>query len=117
MFTSTPDSPFPLLYMKRFYGKDPATDWAQKSNAWSAPDFLKWTDDEYDRLFDAVGTELDAAKAATEWQAMNDRVINAAVVVPLIERKGVDSKVKSLQGPNPGPFDVFSWNVADWSRT
>jgi peptide/nickel transport system substrate-binding protein len=117
MFTSTPDSPFPLLYMKRFYGKDPNTDWAQKSNAWSAPNFLKWQDDEYDRLFDAVGTEIDPAKAATEWQAMNDRVINAGVVVPLIERKGVDSKVKSLQGPSPGPFDVFSWNIADWSRS
>jgi peptide/nickel transport system substrate-binding protein len=117
MFTSTPDSPFPLLYMKRFYARDPNTDWAQKSNAWSAPNFLKWQDNEYDRLFDAVGSEIDQAKAATEWQAMNDRVINAGVVVPLIERKGVDSKVKSLQGPAPGPFDVFSWNVADWTRT
>ena len=117
MFTSTPDSPFPLLYMKRFYGKDPNTDWAQKSNAWSAPNFLKWQDDQYNTLFDAVGSEIDTAKAAANWQAMNDRVINAAVVVPLIERKGVDSKVKALQGPNPGPFDVFSWNVADWTRT
>jgi peptide/nickel transport system substrate-binding protein len=117
MFTSTPDSPFPLLYMKRFYGGDPNTDWAQKSNSWSAPNFLKWKDDEYDRLFEAVGTELDPAKAAASWQAMNDRVINAAVVVPLIERKGVDSKVKALQGPNPGPFDVFSWNSADWTKS
>jgi hypothetical protein len=47
---------------------------------------------------------------------MNDRVINAAVVVPLIERRGVDSKVKALQGPNPGPFDVFSWNIAEWTK-
>ena len=117
MFTSTPDSPFPLLYMKRFYGKDPGTDWAQKANSWSAPNFLKWKDDEYNTLFDAVGTEIDPAKAAVSWQAMNDRVINAAVVVPLIERRGVDSKGKALQGPNPGPFDAFSWNAADWTKT
>jgi peptide/nickel transport system substrate-binding protein len=117
MFTSTPDSPFPLLYMKRFYGRDPSTDWGQKSNSWSAPNFLKWKDDEYDTLFEAVGAEIDPAKAAVTWQAMNDRVINAAVVVPLIERRGVDSKVKALQGPNPGPFDAFSWNSADWTKT
>jgi len=117
MFTSTPDSPFPLLYMKRFYGRDPSTDWAQKSNSWSAPNFLKWKDDEYNTLFEAVGSEIDPAKAAATWQAMNDLLINASVVVPLIERKGVDAKVKALQGPNPGPFDVFSWNAADWTKT
>jgi len=116
MFTSTPDSPFPLLYMKRFYGKDPATDWAQKSNSWSAPNFLKWQSDQYNTLFDAAGSEIDPAKAAADWQAMNDLVINAAVVVPLIERKGADAKAKAVQGPNPGPFDVFSWNIADWTK-
>jgi peptide/nickel transport system substrate-binding protein len=117
MFTSTPDSPFPLLYMKRFYGKDPNTDWAQKSNAWSAPDFLKWQNEQYDTLFDAAGSETDAAKAAADWQAMNDLVVDSAVVVPLIDRKGADAKLKSIQGPNPSPFDAFSWNAADWTRT
>jgi peptide/nickel transport system substrate-binding protein len=117
MFTSTPDSPFPLLYMKRFYGKDPTTDWAQKSNAWSAPNFLKWKDDQYNTLFDAAGSETDPNKAAMEWQAMNDLVINAFVVVPLIDRKTTDAKAKAVQGPDPGPFDVFSWNSADWKKT
>jgi ABC-type transport system substrate-binding protein len=117
MFTSTPDSPFPLLYMKRFYGRDPSTDLAQKSNAWSAPNSLKWQNDQYNTLFDAAGSEIDAAKAAADWQAMNDLVVNAAVVVPLIDRKGADAKVKAIQGPNPGPFDAFTWNVADWTRT
>ena len=117
MFTSTPDSPFPLLYMKRFYGGDPSNDWAQKSNAWSASNFLKWKNDEYDKLFETVGSEIDPAKAASEWQALNDLVINAYVVVPLVERRGVDSKVKAIQGPSPGPFDAFSWNAADWTRT
>jgi peptide/nickel transport system substrate-binding protein len=117
MFTSTPDSPFPLLYMKRFYGKDPSTDWAQKSNAWSAPDFLKWQNDQYNMLFDAAGTETDPAKAAADWQAMNDVVVDAAVVVPLIDRRSADAKLKAIQGPNPGPFDPFSWNAADWTRT
>jgi peptide/nickel transport system substrate-binding protein len=117
MFTSTPDSPFPLLYMKRFYGKDPNTDWAQKSNAWSAPNFLKWKNDQYNTLFDAAGGEIDADKAASEWQTMNDVVIDAGVVVPLIDRKTADAKLKSIQGPDPTPFDVWSWNSADWTRT
>jgi hypothetical protein len=47
---------------------------------------------------------------------MNDLVVNACVVVPLAERRGVDAKVKSIQGPNPGPFDVFHGTPADWTR-
>jgi peptide/nickel transport system substrate-binding protein len=117
MFTSTPDSPFPLLYMKRFYGRDAGTDWAQKSNAWSAQNFLKWKDDQYNTLMDAAGTETDPDKAAADWKAMNDLVVNAYVDVPLVDRKATDAKGKSIQGPNPGPFDVFSWNAADWARS
>jgi peptide/nickel transport system substrate-binding protein len=115
MFTSTPDTPFPLLYMKRFYAKDTGTDWAQKSNSWSAPNFLKWSNERYNTLFDAAGTETDPARAAQDWQAMNDLVVGAYVVVPMVDRKTTDAKAKGIQGPLPGPFDVFSWNVADWT--
>jgi hypothetical protein len=59
MFTSTPDSPFPLQFMKRLYAKDPDTDWAQKSNAWSAPNFSKWRSDAYNTLFEAAASETD----------------------------------------------------------
>lgn len=41
MLTFAPESPSPVLYMERFYARDPSTDWAQKSNAWSAANFLK----------------------------------------------------------------------------
>jgi peptide/nickel transport system substrate-binding protein len=117
MFTSTPDSPFPLLYMKRFYAKEPGADWAQKSNAWSGTNFPKWKDDQYNTLFDAAGAETDPQKSAADWKAMNDLVINAYVDVPLVDRKATDAKARALQGPNPGPFDVFSWNIADWTKS
>jgi peptide/nickel transport system substrate-binding protein len=116
MFTSSPDTPSPLLFMKRFYGRDPGTDFAQKSNNWSAPNMSKWSNDEYNQLFDAVKAETDVSKAATLWQKMNDVAVNAYIVVPLVARKGTDAKIKGLDGPNPGPFDYFSWNIADWRK-
>jgi peptide/nickel transport system substrate-binding protein len=115
MLTFAPDSPFPLLYMKRFYARDTSTDWAQKSNSWSAPNFVKWSNEQYKALFDAAGTETDPTRAAQDWQAMNDLVVGASVVVPMVDRKNADAKAKRILGPRPGPFDVFSWNVADWT--
>jgi peptide/nickel transport system substrate-binding protein len=117
MFTSTPDTPFPVFYMKRLYGENPDADWAQKSNNWSGTNMLKWSNDDYNKLYDQVRGETDLQKASQMWQQMNDIAINAYVVVPLVDRKSTDAKIKGLQGPNPGPFDNFSWNVADWSRT
>ena len=116
MFTSSPDTPSPLLFMKRFYGKDPSTDFAQKSNNWSAPNMTKWSSDDYNQTFDAVKAETDLQKAATLWQKLNDIAVDAYIVVPLVARKGADAEVKGLQGPNPGPFDYFSWNIAEWRR-
>ena len=116
MFTSSPDTPSPLLYMKRFYGKDPDSDYAQKSNNWSAPNIEKWSSDDYNQLYDAVKAETDVDKAADMWRRMNDIAVNSYIVVPLVARKGSDAKTKALQGPNPGPFDYFSWNIADWTK-
>jgi hypothetical protein len=115
MLTFAPDSPFPLLDMKRFYARDPSTDWAQKSNSWSAPNFVKWSNDQYNALFDAAGTETDSTRAAQDWQGMNDLVVGTSVVAPMVDRKNADGKAKRIEGPRPGPFDVFSWNVADWT--
>ncbi|MBV9175129.1 MAG: peptide ABC transporter substrate-binding protein, partial [Chloroflexi bacterium] len=114
MFTSTFDTPFPLNYMKRFYGENPALDWAQQSNNWSPPNYEKWSDENFNRLFDQVKTETDPNKAAQIWIQLNDIVVNAFISVPLVDRKNVDAKIKALQGPNLSPFEPFSWNVADW---
>ena len=117
MFTSTFDTPFPLLYMKRFYGENPALDWAQKSNNWAPQNYEKWSNDDYNKLYDQVKTETDPQKAQQLWIQMNDIVVNSFISVPLVDRKATDAKLKNLTGPAPGPFDSWSWNIADWTRT
>ena len=102
MFTSTFESPFPVSYMNRFYtGKDPARTWGQKSNNWAGRNFMKWKNDEYDKLFDQVLVELNAEKAATMWQQLNDIVINDYADIPLVDRKSTSSKAKSALRAGP----------------
>jgi peptide/nickel transport system substrate-binding protein len=117
MFTSTFDSPFPVSYMNRFYtGPDPSRTWGQKSNNWSGRNFLKWKNDQFDKLFDQVLVETNAEKSATTWQQLNDLVVNDYASVPLVDRKNTDARVKQLTGPELRPFDQLTWNIADWKK-
>jgi peptide/nickel transport system substrate-binding protein len=117
MFTSTFDSPFPVGYMNRFYtGKDPSKTWGQKSNNWAGRNFLKWKNDDFDKLFDQVLVELNPDKAATMWQQLNDLVINDYADTPVVDRKSTDSKTKSLTGPSLRAFDTLSWNIGEWKK-
>jgi peptide/nickel transport system substrate-binding protein len=118
MFTSTFDSPHPVGYMNRFYtGSDPSKSWGQKSNNWAGRNFLKWKNEEYDKLFDQVLVELSPEKAATMWQQLNDLVVNDYASVPLVDRRSTDAKSKSLTGPSLRAFDNGSWNIADWKKS
>jgi peptide/nickel transport system substrate-binding protein len=116
MFTSTFDSPFPNAYMRRFYAGDLARDWAQKANNWSGRNFSKWSDDQYNKLYEQALIEVDEEKGRQLWIQMNDILINAFVDIPLIDRKFAEGKSKALNGPAPGPFDVVTWNIAEWSK-
>jgi peptide/nickel transport system substrate-binding protein len=116
MFTSTFDSPFPVAYMDRYYAKDPARQWAQKANNWSGRNFLRFQNEEYNRLFDQVLVETDLNKAAQLWAQLNDIVVNNYISVPLIDRKFTSGRSKQLQGPKLTPFDNETWNVGDWTK-
>jgi peptide/nickel transport system substrate-binding protein len=116
MYTSTFGSPFPLNYMKAWYSGDPAVDLAQQSNKWAARNYLRWVNDDYNKLYDQVKSETDVQKAQQLWIQLNDIVINSYISVPLIDRKSTDAKIKALQGPQLTPFDEWSWNIADWTK-
>ena len=117
MFTSTFGSPFPLNYMKLFYSGNPDTDVAQASNKWAARNYTRWVNADFNALLDQVKAETDVQKAQQLWIQANDLVINNYISIPLIDRNNADGKAKNIQGPNLSPFDDWSWNIADWTRT
>jgi peptide/nickel transport system substrate-binding protein len=111
------DSPFPLQYMRGLYSGVPERDLAQKSNNWSAHNYQRWSDDEFNRMYDQVAIETDPERARQTWVQMNDLVVNSYVRIALVERKTVEATSKTLRGPDPRSFDGgYAWNVADWTR-
>jgi peptide/nickel transport system substrate-binding protein len=116
MYTSTFGSPFPLNYMRAFYGGNPDTDIAQSSNKWAGRNYTRWVNADYNTLLDQLKTETDVQKATQLWMQLNDLVVNNYITIPLIDRNNADGKLKNLQGPSLTPFDDLSWNVAEWTR-
>jgi peptide/nickel transport system substrate-binding protein len=115
MFTIPFTSPFPAALMKRFYGRDRARDWAQKSNEWTPANIVKWDDPEYDRVYEQVLTESDPSRARELWRRLDELVVTSHVAIPLVDRRFVAAKAAALRGPSPRAFDVETWNVADWT--
>jgi len=117
MLTSGVGSPFPVGYMNRWYaGPDTLRTWPQKANNYSPNNYLKWKNDEYDKLWAQVLVELNPEKAAQMWQQLNDIIINDYATVPLVDRPFVSGKAKNLTGPAPRAFDNETWNIAEWKK-
>src|SRR5919202_1034364 len=116
MYTSTFGSPFPLNFMRAWYSGNPEVDVAQQANKWSARNYTRWVNDEYNKLFDQVRVETDPQKAAQLWMQMNDLVVKASISIPPIDRNNTDAKIKAINGPQLSPFDEWSWNIADWTK-
>ncbi len=117
MYTATFGSPFPSSYMNRFYSGDPAKDLAQKENNWSGRNVNRWVNKEFNQMFDQAQVELDQQKNDALWVKMNDLVVTQGASLPLIDRRIVSARAKTLDvGENMSPFDDEPRNIADWRR-
>ena len=109
---------FPNTYMARFYSGDPAKDIPQKENNWSGRNIVRWLNKEYNALYDQAQVELDARKNDAFWIKMNDLVVTQGVSLPIVDRKLVSARAKTLDvGANLSAFDSETWNIAEWRRT
>ena len=92
--------PDPQRFMEQF------TSWrvATRENKWSGQNKTRWRNDEYDRLWKAADTEMDAVKRAALFIRMNDLVTQNVVVIPILRRNGVDAVSRRLRG-----YEFHAW--------
>ncbi|MCO5177877.1 MAG: ABC transporter substrate-binding protein [Thermomicrobiales bacterium] len=114
MFTDGPASPYPISYMAAWQSLNPPVDLAQQSNQWAGPNIHRWSNEEYNTLYQAALTELDEAKQVELFFGMNDLLVNEVVVVPLVARTDVTANTKKLKGFNPSPWTPDVRDIANW---
>jgi peptide/nickel transport system substrate-binding protein len=104
--------PDPQAFMRAFC----SWEIAQKANKWSGANLARWRNDEYDRLWRAAETEMDAAKRAAMFIRMNDLVIQNVVVIPVIIRHATFAVGNGIRGFDFSPFSGPLWRLVYWTR-
>jgi peptide/nickel transport system substrate-binding protein len=107
----TTSGPDPGLLMLQFVSSQIAS----KANKWQGRNVARWTNGEYDKLYDDAGNELDPVKRAALFIRMNDLVCDNAVVIPIVSRPKVVAVSNRLHMHLSG-WDEDLWNLAEWYR-
>jgi peptide/nickel transport system substrate-binding protein len=91
---------------------------AQQSNQWHGDNYHRYSNPQFDQLWQQYKVETDQSKRDQLAIQMNDILVNDVVVIPLVARtQPTDGKSKQIQGNKPNPWDTVLWNVAEWTKT
>jgi peptide/nickel transport system substrate-binding protein len=91
---------------------------AQQSNQWHGDNYHRYSNPQFDQLWQQYKVETDQQKRDQLAIQMNDILVNDVVVIPLVARtQPTDGKSKQIQGNKPNPWDTVLWNVAEWTKT
>jgi len=111
MYTTTMGEPDPEVFMRQFVSWEIAS----KDNKWQGRNISRWHSDDYDKAFKAAEGELDPVKRAALFIAMNDMVVGAPAVVPVVYRPRVSAMSRQLRASLSG-WDNDLWDLPNWYR-
>jgi len=118
MWSSGPPSAIPVAFLLKWYAGPDGENISQASNNWSAPNYQRWVDAEYDALYDQL-LKANTLEAAQELLiALNDRVIEEVAFIPMVRRPFFNAASNRLREENIAGGAVFTspyWNIANWN--
>jgi peptide/nickel transport system substrate-binding protein len=111
MYTTTMTQPDPEVFMNQFTSAEVAS----KDNKWQGRNITRWRSDEYDNTFKAAEGELDPIKRAALLVKLNELVIEAVAVIPVVYRPGAEAINDKLKAPLSG-WDSTFYGLQSWYR-
>jgi len=119
MYTNNPSSPVPTSFMLSWYAGPDENNIAQAENAWQGQNYQRYSNPEFDALYDSLVQETDLEAASQTLIAMNDILINDVVIIPEVNRPADTYAISSqLNNENVAlgvGFELNYWNIANWN--
>jgi peptide/nickel transport system substrate-binding protein len=119
MYTDNPTSPNPIEYMLGWYAGPDGVNVAQAANDWSGQNYSRYSNPDYDELFEQARLETDLETLAEMFIQMNDILIEDVAVIPIVNRSASTHGISTtLQENNiaASPFEYNYWNIVNWNR-
>jgi peptide/nickel transport system substrate-binding protein len=88
----------------------------QMANEWSGTNSGRYCNPDYDALYNKSTTEIDPARRRQLFISMNDLAIGDVAMIPLVASANVSAVKNDIDGFDASPWDVETWNIADWRR-
>lgn len=111
-FAYSNKSPDPTAYMAGWA----CNQVAQKENEWSLPNWSRYCNPEFDKLFQQAANELDQNKRAELFVQMNELLIQDVAVIPIVALTTPVIVSKDLKGYEFTAWDSDIWNIQDWYK-
>lgn len=112
------------MYTNNFDGTDPEAymgSWTCKEipspeNQWVANNMPRHCDPAYDALVAELGQTAPLDKRIEISKRLNDMLMEAGAIIPLVHRGRVSAVSNALGGVNMGAWDSEMWNIENWTR-
>ncbi len=112
------------MYANNFDGTDPEVYMANwrceeipsPDSQWQGQNMPRFCDEKYDQLTAEMARTAKLERRAELAMQMNDMLVEAGAIIPLVHRGRVSVQALSLGGVNMNPWDSEMWNIADWYR-
>ena len=119
MYANTPTNPYPQTYMESWYAGPNGSNINQKENGWRAGNYNRWSNADYDQLYETLANEVDTERAAETFIKLNDLVITNNVIIPLVQRSAESYAItNNINGDMfaASQWEVLYWNIANWNE-
>lgn len=119
MYTNGPTSTFPLNYMQSWYAGPNGESISQKANNWSGINESRYSNADYDAMYDRLATTSIQEEATALFIAMNDHLINDQVIIPEVARAVEKYAIaNTLNDANVGSSlaEALYWNIKNWNN-
>ena len=112
------------MYANTFNGTDPQSylgSWycdeaPRPETQWQGNNIPRYCDKQYDKLHDELVRTADINERARIGKALNDKLMQEYVMIPLVHRGRLSAHANSLGGIKLNVWDSELWNAADWYR-
>ncbi|WP_246066605.1 peptide ABC transporter substrate-binding protein [Aliiroseovarius halocynthiae] len=85
-------------------------------NGWAGMNVPRHCNPDYDALVAQLGNTVDLGERIEISKQLNNMLMQAGALIPLVHRGEVSAHAASLQGVRMNVWDSELWNIADWTR-